>query len=107
MFDKDANGPPPRPGLLGPAPIASVLVGGAYPDGGSTLMGEDYVQATLEGDSENSATVAGGPPSIRTLRQSHRPVASLFTPGHDLGPDHDCRTADLLNDGLRYGVTAP
>ena len=36
-----------------------------------------------------------------------RAVASLCTPGHDVGPDHARRMVDLLIDGLRYGATAP
>ena len=36
-----------------------------------------------------------------------RAVATLCTPGHDVGPDHARRMVDLLIDGLRYGATAP
>ncbi len=36
-----------------------------------------------------------------------RAVASLCTPGHDVGPDHARRMVDLLIDGLRYGATTP
>jgi hypothetical protein len=36
-----------------------------------------------------------------------RAVASLYTPGHDVGPDHARRMVDLLIDGLRYGAVAP
>jgi hypothetical protein len=36
-----------------------------------------------------------------------RAVASLCTPGHDVGPDHARRMFDLLIDGLRYGEVAP
>jgi hypothetical protein len=31
-----------------------------------------------------------------------RAVASLCTPGHDVGPDHARRMVVLLIDGLRY-----
>ena len=36
-----------------------------------------------------------------------RAVASLCTPGHDVGPDHARRMVDLLIDGLRFGASAP
>ena len=36
-----------------------------------------------------------------------RAVASLCTPGHDVGPDHARRMVDLLIDGLRYGAGTP
>jgi len=36
-----------------------------------------------------------------------RAVASLCTPGHDVGPDHARRMVDLLIDGLRYGASEP
>ncbi len=36
-----------------------------------------------------------------------RAVASLCTPGHDVGPDHARRMVDLLIDGLRFGATTP
>jgi AcrR family transcriptional regulator len=36
-----------------------------------------------------------------------RAVASLCTPGHDVGPDHARRMVDLLIDGLRFGAVAP
>jgi hypothetical protein len=36
-----------------------------------------------------------------------RAVASLCTPGHDVGADHARRMVDLLIDGLRYGAAAP
>ncbi|WP_435020022.1 TetR/AcrR family transcriptional regulator [Tundrisphaera sp. TA3] len=35
-----------------------------------------------------------------------RAVASLSTPGADVGPDHARRMVDLLIDGLRYGASA-
>jgi AcrR family transcriptional regulator len=36
-----------------------------------------------------------------------RAVASLCTPGHDVGPDHARRMVELLIDGLRYGAVSP
>jgi hypothetical protein len=36
-----------------------------------------------------------------------RAVASLWTPAHDVGPDHARRMVALLIDGLCYGATTP
>jgi hypothetical protein len=47
--------------------------------------------------------VRGGVEAYDVLRA----IASLCTPGHDVGPDHARRMADLLIDGLRYGAMKP
>nr|WP_216821137.1 TetR/AcrR family transcriptional regulator [Singulisphaera sp. GP187] len=36
-----------------------------------------------------------------------RAIASLCTPGHDVGPDHARRMVELLIDGLRFGAISP
>jgi AcrR family transcriptional regulator len=59
-------------------------------------------QALLEA-AATAGKVRGGVEPYDLLRA----VASLCTPGHDVGPDHARRMVDLLIDGLRYGATAP
>ena len=55
----------------------------------------------------DSAVVAGVVPSDVEPYDLLRAVASLCTPGHDVGPDHARRMVDLLIDGLRHGAAQP
>jgi hypothetical protein len=59
------------------------------------------LQALLEAASA-AGKVRGGVEPYDLLRA----VASLWTPAHDVGPDHARRMVDLLIDGLRYGSEA-
>lgn len=59
-------------------------------------------QGLLEA-AEKEGKVRGGVEPYDFLRA----VASLCTPGPDIGPDHARRMVDLLIDGLRYGAITP
>ena len=52
---------------------------------------------------EKAGKIRGGVEPYDFLRA----VASLCSPGPDVGPDHARRMVDLLIDGLRYGASSP